>query len=345
MANKITVSNLFKGTKGTGAFDAYTTASDTRDGFGFTMVGADAVMSLTYKGTNDRTFMQHLAAKFNRSTVHTGNEEDVRREFVVDKTASLAQLGGELGYHPAPLANFLRAWAFVEPAASTDETRTNLCGVRLDAGGMMVATDGHRMHWYPDAIPELATAFTLPSTVGYLLSRAMLAAYIDGARTYHYAVSATTGGLTVTSVLIESSSLSVALVYRDDHTFPDYQQVIPPESEWAVRITGRADEFIDGLEGQPVKVDKKFKSRIFCLTADTLHHLDLDGVTKTTALPVVVESSDQRPDRDLIFNVNDTYLREVVDGDGEFTLTINDERSPLVWRQGKATALVMPMKA
>lgn len=148
-----------------------------------------------------------------------------------------------LSFAPTDSTALATLIAGVRDAMSTDETRFNLCGARLEktrAGWRMVATDGHRLSVLERAIEEANR-------------RAVDERVFLGGKTLDtmYAIlmedEATPGelGFNKSTCVFRRPGLDLISRLQED-SFPDWTQVVPKETEHVVAIPTAA--FIDTLQ-------------------------------------------------------------------------------------------------
>lgn len=224
-------------------------------------------------------------------------------------------------------------------AISRDETRYILNGVLFESAGAnaarMVATDGHRL-----ALVErpMASDFSLPRGV-IIPHKGLdeLRRLIEEAPEAECSL-----GIAETNAVFKKTGLSMVMRLIDGH-FPEYQQVIPRESDKSIKLP-RA-RLLDTLR------------RISLMSAERAY------AVKVALAPASLRVASQNPDlgdahedipveyqgAEVTVGFNARYLMdvlEVVEAD-EVLFDLSDEHSPCVMRplgDPSFTAVVMPMR-
>ncbi len=236
---------------------------------------------------------------------------------------------------PALLLEMIEKTAF---AVSHDETRFNLNGVYFDAregSARMVATDGHRLSVVERKLEgdfKLKRGVIIPRK-GLQELRRLLAEGDDAEAEL---------GFAETSGVFRKTGLSMVMRLIDGQ-FPDYQQVVPKESERVV-ILGRV-RFLETLR------------RVSLLSQDQMHTVKLDvggGVVRVTSQsPDLGEAQEEIPaaadGAPISVGFNARYLMDVLQAveTDDVAFEINDDMSPGVLRPAgdpSYTAVVMPVR-
>ena len=223
-------------------------------------------------------------------------------------------------------------------AVSSDETRFNLNGVFFEpaAGAVrMVATDGHRLALVERPVAgdfRLKKGVIIPKKGLYELKR-LLGEDVPGEAQLGFADN---------SGVFHRPGLSMVMRLIDGH-FPDYQHVLPKESEKQLRI-GRL-RFLEVLK------------RVSLLSQDQMHTVKLeigDGTLKITSQnPDLGEAHEEMPieggSGPMAIGFNAKYLIDVLNviGTDEVVFELNDDLSPGVVRPAgdpQYTAVVMPVR-
>ena len=333
---KMSYSTLFKGIRKGGLTWAKIDRNDAQ-GWSMLLHGEHFEGGFTYTGENDRTMMQKVkeAAKFPNV-----EEQDV--------TPTRAQMEAPLTEEASSI-DFLRAWAYCEPAQSNDSTRYNLCAVALDEG-TMVATDGHRLNSYPNAFPkeldgQPVPTLILPREANGLMARCLLFALNEGVTSYKLGLDTKANTL---RFQIDSPSLKADVKMRlVDGQFPQWRDVIPTfDLNECVRITGNVGLLAAALKTAPVMLlSSKGKRLTFGIEGDgSVWVLDEEGKPDARPLPIHADGW-HNEERRLVIHFEKDYLLEAFDGDGEFRLMLGtDGLTPLRWEQGDALGVIMPMR-
>jgi DNA polymerase-3 subunit beta len=223
-------------------------------------------------------------------------------------------------------------------AVSSDETRFNLNGVYFEpAGGAvrMVATDGHRLALVERPVSgdfQLKRGVIIPKKGLFELKR-LLAEDVPGDAQLGFADN---------SGVFHRPGLTMVMRLIDGH-FPDYQHVLPKESDKQLRL-GRL-RFLEVLK------------RVSLLSQDQMHTVKLeigDHVLKVTSQnPDLGEAHEEMPIEGdvapLAIGFNARYLIDVLNviGTDEVVFELNDDLSPGVVRPAgdpQYTAVVMPVR-
>ena len=237
---------------------------------------------------------------------------------------------------PKQLLEMIEMTAF---AVSTDETRFNLNGVFFQpvkgGGARMVATDGHRLALVERPIEgdfQLKRGVIVPRKGIQELKRLLGEA---GNETAELGFSETSGvfrrpGLTMVMQLINGQ-------------FPEYEQVIPKESERTLRL-GRM-RFLETLK------------RVSLLSQDQMHTVKLeigDGMLRVTSQnPDLGEAREELPlesgEGQLLIGFNARYIMDVLNviGADDVQLELHDDLSPGVIHPAgdrAYTAVVIPVR-
>lgn len=333
--SKMTFPSLFRGIKTKGQFVFCHPITNNAAGWEFYLRANDFEAHYEYKGDNDRTFVQ-------RALQACKVTEEIDADLLNETINRLS----EKPTHVASALDFLRAWVYVEPAQSTDETRYNLNGICVDEG-KLVATDGHRMNIYPNAFPteingESVGQMILPSAGHTAFVRALVYNLDRGVATY--TVSRTTHGLLLRT---ESAGFKATFSVRlCDGQFPDYKQVIPTyDLNESICITGNVGLLAAALKTAPVTLLSNKDKRLL-LAIDSDGHVwacENDGTPDVRPLPVHATGWTNE-ERKMMVALSLTYLMEAFDGDSAFTMRLAD-LSPIRWEQGEALGIIMPMRA
>lgn len=237
---------------------------------------------------------------------------------------------------PKQLLGMIEMTAF---AVSTDETRFNLNGVffqPVEGGVRMVATDGHRLALVQRDLEgdfQLKRGVIVPRKGIHELKRLLAE---QGSEEAELGFSGNSGvfrrpGLTLIMQLINGQ-------------FPEYEQVIPKESDRTIRI-GRA-RLLETLK------------RVSLLSQDQMHTVKLeveDGLLRVSSQsPELGEAREEIPlDHDvaggLVIGFNARYLIDVlgVISTDEIQFELHDDLSPGVLHPADDTtytAVVMPVR-
>lgn len=226
-------------------------------------------------------------------------------------------------------------------AASTDETRYNLCGVHMEAlpsGLRLVSTDGHRMAIVErvlGAAPVLPQGgVTLPSKGLSVLRR--LLGEVQGA--VHLGL-----GKTLAVVELGDVRFTMRLV---DGAFPSWEQVVPAESSAKGVVRVERDALTAALK------------RASIMSSDKITSVKVT-VAPGEALVLLVSNPDKGEVREEIaveyegpemkFGVNGRYLAEAAGAvsEGSVEVRVIDELAPVGLRGAGAKdyrAVVMPMR-
>jgi hypothetical protein len=331
----LTYSTLFSGVKSKGGLWMHETTRDDATGWSGLVLGLSFAADYDYTGPNDRTLAQKIEGSVSASQADATLLSNMR-----DTLAQRPDLT------EVPIDGFLSAWDFVSRAMSKDETRYNLCGVLLD-GDKLVATDGQRLHLHPAPIPPIKDAI-LPADGGTVVANALGYARKVGAT--HFRMGRTAERLVFH---VEAPTFRATISVRlTDGQFPAYTQVVPDYSkEEHVVLTGRVSELREALKTSPVEIEGKYKYLL--LQVDSEGHVwacDRKWVPDLTFLPVEAEGRGEDGAKSLFpkpckekFNfpyITDLFCDSAVD---TFTVQMGT-MSPLVWWQGEAMGLVMPMR-
>jgi len=137
--------------------------------------------------------------------------------------------------YPLNVADLYEALEYVIPAISSDETRPHLNGVCFK-DDLMVATNGHILHWAPSGfiIPQAMLANRTTVALIFQILKKIPAAQRKSATCHVTSASNgvfrfTCGNWTVTGVLIDSK-------------FPPYEQIIPTHNEITTTLKHRTFE-------------------------------------------------------------------------------------------------------
>lgn len=333
---KFTVNNLFKGVRGRGSYIYTATQRDDASGFAFTMGGGSACATIDYRGDNsDRSFIQLLAKRFEKAQEPSSKEREELTTSVAEKLAALKAVSVE-----APIGSLFGGFAFCEPAVSNDDTRYNLNALYVE-NGRMVATDGHRLNYRDDGFPVVDRPLLMPIADVRSVVRTMLFNWTTHrVKTYRYAVD----DLGI-AFFTESPTLTAAFYVRDvDGSFPDYTQVIPTSDPTAViRSTGAA--WSKAFAKAPVVMGDKAAIRTTRMRIGQSQVWIEAKDGERFPMPAKVENSDQRNSEvEPLTFFNADYLAEMIDADGELVIEYRDELTPLVFKQGPALAVIMPMR-
>ncbi len=223
-------------------------------------------------------------------------------------------------------------------AVSRDETRYILNGVLFESAGpnatRMVATDGHRLSLVERAFPcEMPKRGVIIPHKGLDEMRRLLEEAPDAECEL---------GFSESSAMFKKSGLSMVMRLIDGQ-FPEYQQVIPKESDHTVKI--QRMRLLDTLRRMSLlSADRSFAVKV-TLTSGALRvasqNPDLGDATED--IPVEYKGAA------LTVGFNARYLMdvlEVVTAD-EMIFDLSDEHSPGVLRPAgdpTFTAVVMPMR-
>ncbi len=240
-----------------------------------------------------------------------------------------------VGVEPKLLLEMIEKTGF---AVSTDETRFNLNGVFFEPaknGTRMVATDGHRLALVErklDGDFKLKRGVIIPKK-GLLELKRLLGEDAAGE---------TELGFTESSGVFRRQGLTMVMRLIDGH-FPDYQHVLPKESEKVVRIGKQ--RFLETLK------------RVSLLSQDQSHTVKIelaDGVLRVSSQnPDLGEAREELPVEakgQLHVGFNARYIIDVLNVLGaveEIRFEMNDELSPGVLKpQGDDgyTAVIMPVR-
>jgi DNA polymerase-3 subunit beta len=223
-------------------------------------------------------------------------------------------------------------------AVSQDETRFNLNGVFFDAregSTRMVATDGHRLSVVERRLEgdfKLKRGVIVPRK-GLQELRRLLGEGDDAEAELGFAES---------SGVFRKTGLTMIMRLIDGQ-FPDYQQVVPKQSERVVKL-GRV-RFLDALR------------RVSLLSQDQMHTVKLEvggGVVRITSQsPDLGEAQEEIPvETDaapIAVGFNARYLMDVLQviEAADVAFELNDDMSPGVLRpegDPSYTAVVMPVR-
>jgi DNA polymerase III subunit beta len=223
-------------------------------------------------------------------------------------------------------------------AVSRDETRYILNGVLFESVGpnaaRMVATDGHRLSMIERALPcEMAKRGVIIPHKGLDELRRLLEEAPDAECQL---------GFSETSATFKKPGLTMVMRLIDGQ-FPEYQQVIPKESDHTVKV--RRVHLLDTLRRMSlVSADRAFAVKVSLAPGAiriTSQNPDLGDASED--IPVEYKGSP------LTVGFNARYLMDVLEAvqADEMILDLSDEHSPGVLRPAgdpTFTAVVMPMR-
>lgn len=222
-------------------------------------------------------------------------------------------------------------------AVSTDETRFNLNGVFFEPGKdgtRMVATDGHRLTMVERKLEgdfKLKRGVIIPKK-GLLELKRLLGEELEGGAEL---------GFVEGAGVFRRPGLTMLMRLIDGH-FPDYQHVLPKESEKVVRL-GR-QRFLETLK------------RVSLLSQDQSHTVKIelaDGILRISSQnPDLGEAREELPVETkgtMQVGFNARYIIDVLQviTTDEIRFELNDELSPGVLKpQGDDgyTAVIMPVR-
>ena len=294
--------------------------SDTAEGFSVVMGNWCCSVAIDYRGPSDRAFPQLLAA-------HKGTA----RQSDPDGILSATSLTGG-AYSAAPIVSALE---WLSLAMSKDDTRENLCGINFD-GTEWTATDGHRLHTVAGMPSLFSSARTLPSWAIETLLRAIKWTKADAVTVSEsptrpdamFTVAGAAGSITIHTLAVDSQ-------------FPDWRQVVPDGDGWSV-LESDAAALRAAFKVSPIILDSgRFatakKRRLFFNGNGTVDAVSTDG--HCTALPLRGYVKEQCQ---LYFAA--PYLDDVLtDIDGAVIVKVDGDLSPMLFRHGNRSAVVMPM--
>lgn len=304
---------------------------DTAEGFSVNVsVAGGESLAVAYSGPSDRLLIQALRQR--AENVSMKGIETVAAS-IPEGAATLALDAGDAG----------DALAYLAPAMSKDATRYNLSGVYFDANGNWVATDGIRLHMVEGvgAIADWPGAI-VPAYAVKTLQRAMKA-------TKASVLTMARDTKEPAFIFFRLAGPSIRVEYRVrlvDGQFPAYQQAIPTfdrNTAYGAIIDGR--DIPAAIEKAPVYLDK-VGNKLFRLVFDQalLVRAHDDSMTRLPFLypfewnqkgvPSFVTAFEAGKFADLF----DTF-------DGAVAISMADDLSPLLVRNGRKTGVLMPVRA
>jgi DNA polymerase-3 subunit beta len=235
--------------------------------------------------------------------------------------------------HPVDPAHLADILGRCLPAASIDETRYNLCGVRVQSGpggtAEYVATDGHRLHLIRDDVAIGRPGITIP-IAGATALRKLLA------RSAGAVLGCTEEHLTA---VIDGITMSMRLI---DMPYPDVSQVIPRTAK-TVAMVSRVDlsaalQRVSSMSGK---------------LGSTKITINKTSMVLSSSSPEAGEIEDEvacESNGDATFALNAKLLVDALTAasdDATVAISVGDDKSPIKVEPvngGSATCVVMPMR-
>ena len=202
-------------------------------------------------------------------------------------------------------------------AAGQQDIRYYLNGVHFDlSGGMLVGTDGHRLHCYANQVPEV---FPAADAVAFGLARAplrwMLASAADTVRMSVWNVKGqnTTEAPGEPQVLLQAADGFVWIRKPLGGKYPDWRRVVPAESSRPAWTTLNPVELanVAGAMGKVVALrDPKWPAVVVDFEAGAVKPaLDEDGMP----MAVTLGGDREAVKGDMVMAVCPGYLQDVAD--------------------------------
>lgn len=237
-----------------------------------------------------------------------------------------------------PTDALMGAFLACEPAICKDDTRYNLLGVYYDPEGMLVSTDGHRLHCEPFDHKLSDEGIIIPSTVVALMKAAKaskaLGPSVRFTRSSGSNIHIASGQFEVTARLV-------------DGQFPPWRQVVPADDREATEATIHATALESAMDRCIAVVTKGREPGVQVEINGKLAFTPQDP-DNPAARPIDVECTDRKGE-DTSCGFNAAYLRDVakVASDAEIRLSVGDNLVPGVFTWGNDSRrfhVVMPMK-
>ena len=237
-----------------------------------------------------------------------------------------------------PTDTLMGAFLACEPAICRDDTRYNLSGVYYDPEGMLVSTDGHRLHCEPFDHKLSDEGIIIPSTVVALMKAAKtgkaLGPSVRFTRSSGYNIHIASGQFEVTARLV-------------DGQFPDWRQVVPAGDREATEATIHSAALENAMDRCIAVVTKGRTPGVKVEINGKLAFTPQDP-DNPAARPIDVECTDRKGE-DTSCGFNAAYLRDMakVASDAEIRLNAVDNEQCAVFRWGddsRRVHVVMPMR-
>jgi DNA polymerase-3 subunit beta len=236
----------------------------------------------------------------------------------------------------ADAAALCRALRRVLHAASTDETRPALCGVRVAHDGnriSLAATDGSRLAIVTLEAPEAQpAAFTLP-----LKAASDVAALFDRPDALEIQASGEVARFTVPGLRLSARLATGA--------FPSYSEIVQRASENETTLSVRADELLTATRLAAVTARDDWRTVTLQVEEGTLTIAASSEDLGASTVPLPVEASGRLP---ATVSLNSSYLQEALRacGPDRVTLLIGTPTSPVLIRSadGAYTELIAPVR-
>lgn len=264
-------------------------------------------------------------------------------EFPEEVRIEAAEVVANAAYADVP--GLVAALEYLLPAVSTDVTRPAIGGVRFE-GTRGIATDGHRLHLVRNLPPFVQGEAARPDKGGCTVPRASLATLLRVFKAVAPGVvAAHRTGSQIAYLMSGGEGIFVRLTAKmNGSRFPDYEQIIPRESE--TRVTIAREALNDGAA-----IMAKFASG--GLSTGTLDLVGEDTLSLTARDPDAGDCSERIPCRTegpgLRIGISLPYLQDALAGLGEsVTLGFSDDLSPILvenaGQDASRLAVVMPVR-
>jgi DNA polymerase-3 subunit beta len=228
-----------------------------------------------------------------------------------------------------PAAELRDALAYATPAASRDTTRPHLCCVAIDpAKGVIVATDGHRLHKVATPAPWHGPQVLVPTAAAELLERILGEDELVALAIAQGILRVRHGRWTLTTKLVDAQ-------------FPPYEMVIPRTDDALIRLSVEATKLVAALT-RVARATRCHSARFKVNGAISISSWSDDAGEAELAVPAL-ESTHHGGD-DLVISLDTRYLRDALGGAATAELRFGGDLDPVRVDVGERVGVIMPLR-